>query len=76
MSEKLKRFISNNKQLLIMLGAIAVVFIILALTVPSFATVRNLTQMLYACRRENVVTVPGKDEENMVIQRIVLLQIR
>lgn len=32
--------------------------------------------MLYACRKENMVTVPGKDEENMVIQRIVLLQIR
>lgn len=42
----MKRFVQNNKQLLIMLGAIAVLFVILAVSVPRFATARNLTNLL------------------------------
>ena len=75
MSEKLKRFISNNKQLLIMLGAIAVVFIILALTVPSFATLRNLTNLLQmiapiavmACGATYVLVIGGMDISNPAV---------
>ena len=46
MTEKLKQFGRNNKQLLIMIGVIAVVFGILSLTVKNFATARNLTNLL------------------------------
>ena len=75
MSEKLKRFVNNNKQLLIMLGAIAVVFIILALTVPSFATLRNLTNLLQmiapiavmACGATYVLVIGGIDISNPAV---------
>ena len=46
MSGKLKRFSNENKQLLIMIGVIAGMFIILSLTVNNFCTVRNLTNLL------------------------------
>lgn len=46
MSEKLKRFANNNKQLLIMLGVLVVMFVILSLTVNNFFTARNLTNLL------------------------------
>ena len=72
MSEKLKRFAGNNKQLLIMIGVIAVVFIILSLTVPSFATIRNLTNLLQmiapiavmACGATYVLVIGGMDISN------------
>ena len=75
MSEKLKRFVSNNKQLLIMLGVIAVVFIILSLTVPNFATVRNLTNLLQmiapiavmACGATYVLVIGGMDISNPAV---------
>ena len=75
MAEKLKRFISNNKQLLIMLGVIAVVFIILSLTVPNFATARNLTNLLQmiapiavmACGTTYVLVIGGMDISNPAV---------
>lgn len=42
----MKRFAQNNKQLLIMIGVIVVIFGILAVTVNNFATARNLTNLL------------------------------
>ena len=45
-SEKLKRYSSDNRQLMIMLGVIAGMFIILSLTVNNFCTARNLTNLL------------------------------
>ncbi|MBQ9685600.1 MAG: ABC transporter permease [Oscillospiraceae bacterium] len=75
MSEKLKRFTSNNKQLLIMLGVIAVVFIILSLTVPNFSTARNLTNLLQqiapiavmACGATYVLVIGGMDISNPAV---------
>lgn len=75
MSEKLKRFVNNNKQLLIMLGVIAVVFIILSLTVPNFATLRNLTNLLQmiapiavmACGATYVLVIGGMDISNPAV---------
>ena len=46
MSEKIKNFGQKNKQLLIMLGVIVVVFALVSLLVPNFATKRNLTNLL------------------------------
>lgn len=42
----MKRFAQNNKQLLIMIGVIVVIFGLLAVTVNNFATARNLTNLL------------------------------
>lgn len=42
----MKRFAQNNKQLLIMIGVIVVIFGVLAVTVNNFATARNLTNLL------------------------------
>ena len=75
MSAKLKRFTSNNKTLLIMLGVIAVVFIILSLTVPNFATPRNLTNLLQqiapiavmACGATYVLVIGGMDISNPAV---------
>ncbi|MBQ9250171.1 MAG: ABC transporter permease [Oscillospiraceae bacterium] len=75
MSEKLKRFGNNNKTLLIMLGVIAVVFIILSLTVPNFATARNLTNLLQmiapiavmACGATYVLVIGGMDISNPAV---------
>ncbi|MBQ9663158.1 MAG: ABC transporter permease [Oscillospiraceae bacterium] len=75
MSAKLKRFASNNKTLLIMLGVIAVVFIILSLTVPNFATPRNLTNLLQqiapiavmACGATYVLVIGGMDISNPAV---------
>ena len=75
MSEKLKHFGRNNKTLLIMIGVIVVVFIILSLTVPNFATVRNLTNLLQmiapiavmACGTTYVLVIGGMDISNPAV---------
>ncbi len=46
MLNKLKRFAQNNKQLLGMLVAIAVLFVVLSYTVKDFMSVQNITNLL------------------------------
>ncbi len=46
MSDKLKQVAKKNKQLLSMLGAIAVMFVVLSLTVDDFMSYENITNLL------------------------------